>query len=73
MNESFILVFDTLDQLATREEEIQSLELKLKEDEDLITQLETLEGTQTVEISQLKERVSQLEDKLRVVTKRYRR
>ena len=58
MNESFISVFDTLDQLATREGELQSLQLKLKEDEDLIVQLEKLEGTQAVEISQLKERVN---------------
>ena len=39
--------------------------MKLKEDEDLINQLEMLEGTQAVEISQLKERVSQLEDELK--------
>ena len=44
---------------------MQSLQLKLKENEDLITQLEMLEGTQAVEISRLKERVSQLEDELR--------
>ena len=62
MNESFILVFDTLDQSTTREGELQSLQLKLKEDEDLIAQRETLEGTQAVEISRLKKRVSQLED-----------
>ena len=45
MNESFISVFDTLDQSATRKEELQSLQLKLKEDEDLIAWLEKLEGT----------------------------
>ena len=51
MNESFILVFDTLDQSPTREGELQSLYLKLKEDEDLIPRLKKLEGTQAVEIS----------------------
>ena len=39
--------------------------MKLKEDEDLIIQPEMLEGTQGVEISQLKERISQLEDELK--------
>ena len=50
MNESFILVFDSLDQSTVREGELQSLQLKLKEDEDLINRLEMLEGTQAVEI-----------------------
>ena len=45
MNESFISVFDTLDQSATREGELQSIQLKLKEDKDLIAQLEKLEWT----------------------------
>ena len=58
MHESFISVFDTLDQSITRERELQSLQLKLKEDEDLINWLEMLERTQAVEISRLKERVS---------------
>ena len=58
MNESFISVFDTLNQSITRERELQSLQLKLKEDEDLINWLEMLERTQAVEISRLKERVS---------------
>ena len=44
---------------------MQSLQLKLKEDEDLIARLEKLEGTQAMEISQLKEKVSQLKDELR--------
>ena len=60
MNESFILMFDTLDQSATMEGELLSLQLKLKlkEDEDLTAGLEMLEGTQAVEISWLKEMVS---------------
>ena len=58
MNESFISVFDTLQQSLTREGELKSLQLKLKEDEDLISWLEMLEGTQAVEISRLRERVS---------------
>ena len=45
MNESFISVFDTLDQSITRERELQSLQLKLKEDEDLIARLEKLDGS----------------------------
>ena len=39
--------------------------MKLKEDKDLINQPKMLEGTQGVEISQLKERISQLEDELK--------
>ena len=58
-------MFDTLDQSVTKEGELQSLQLKLKEDEDLIARLETLEGTQVVEISRMKKRVSQLEEELR--------
>ena len=65
MNESFISVFDVLNQLATREGELQSLQLKLKKGEDLIAWLEMLKGTHAVEISQLQERVSQLEDELK--------
>ena len=65
MNESFISVFDSLNQSATREEEFQSLQLKLKENEDLIKPLEMLQGTQAVEISQLKERISKLEEELK--------
>ena len=44
---------------------MQSLQLKLKKNEDFINQLEMLKGTQAVEISRLKERVSQLEDELK--------
>ena len=65
MNELFILMFDTLDQSATREGELQSHQLKLKKNEHHIAQLEKLEGSQAVVISHLKERVNQLEDKLR--------
>ena len=66
INESFISVFDTLDQSAIKEGELQSLQLKLKKDEDLIARLEMFEGTQVVEISWQNERVSQLKDELRV-------
>ena len=65
MNESFISMFDSLDQSAVREGELQSLSLKLKENEDLINPLEMLEGTQAVEISQLKERFGKLKDELK--------
>ena len=65
MNESFISMFDTLDHLATTKGQLQSLQLKLKEEKDLIAWLEMLEGTQVVEISWMKERASQLEDELR--------
>ena len=58
MNKSFISVFDTLDQSVTMEGELQSIQLKLKEDEDLIAWLEMVEGTQAVEFSKPKERVS---------------
>ena len=50
--------------------ELQSLQLKLKENEDLINQLEMLEGTQAVEIFWLKKRVSKLEDELKSRDKR---
>ena len=65
MKESFISMFDSLDQSAVREGELQSLQLKLKENKDLINRLEMLEGTQAVEISWLKEKVGKLEDELK--------
>ena len=65
MKESFISMFDSPDQSAVREGELQSLQLKLKENKDLINRLEMLEGTQAVEISWLKERVGKLEDELK--------
>ena len=65
MNELFILLFDSLDQSGIREGELQSLQLMWKKNKDLINQLEKLERTQEVEISQLKEKVSKLEDELK--------
>ena len=70
MNESFMLVFDALDQSITKEGELQFLQLKLKEDEELIDQFEMLKGTQAVEIFRLKERVSQPKDELKGCNKK---
>ena len=65
MNESFVLVHDTLDHASTREGEFQSLQARLEEREGHIRQLEVLEKNQALEISKLKGEVKRLESELK--------
>ena len=65
MNELFVSVHEALNRASIRDGEFQSLQTRLEEREGHISQLETLEGSQAMEISKLKEEVKRLESELK--------
>ena len=70
INESYMSMYDTIDQARITEGQPQFTLLKLKENEDLIKHMEAIDVTQAKELSKLRKENKTLKDGLRSRNKR---
>ena len=67
MNESYLSMYDITDQAKIMEGQLQSTLLKLKENEDLIKRIKTIEIVEAEELSRLREELSSLDEHIKAL------